>query len=143
LRLLAYRDRSERELLDRLARKGFSAEAAHRVTELLKSLGFIDDRRFAAHLRRLAIESKHLGRRGTEQFLLKRGIAPEMVQEMRGSDDDYLDAALALIEKKMRRTTGPPGGTSEMRRLWGLLARRGFSAETIGRALKSFEAKEE
>lgn len=141
-RLLAYRDRSERELLERLTRKGFTAEAARKVTDLLKAQGFIDDRRLAAHLRNLAMETKHLSRRGTVQFLLKRGIAHETVQEMSGKDDDYVEAALALIEKRMRKTPAALDRESEMHRLWALLSRRGFSAETIGQALKFFETKE-
>lgn len=142
-RLLAYRDRSEQELLDRLVRKGFDAAAAQRVADHLKSRGFIDDRRLAAHLRKLAMEQKHLGRRGAAAFLLKRGIPPGMVQETVGSDEDYLESAVALIGKMRRRTGEAPGGQSEMRRLWGLLSRRGFSAETIGRALAFSEMKEE
>ena len=47
LRLLAYRPRSEQELRDRLARKGFEPDIAGRTLDRLRELGYLDDDAFA------------------------------------------------------------------------------------------------
>ncbi len=142
-RLLQYRDRSERELRERLERKGYAADELDGVVESLKAQGFVDDRRLAAFLRRQAVEAKHLGRRGTAQFLLRRGIPPDMVSEVAGSDEDYLDSAVNLLRKKTKKAFRDLHDEAEKRRLWGALSRRGFSSEMIRQAMKYLETKEE
>lgn len=142
-RLLNYRDRSERELRERLERKGYAADEVDGVVEALRAQGFVDDRRLAAVLRRQAVEAKHLGRKGTAQFLLRRGIPPDLVSEVSGSDDDYLDSAVNLLRKKTRKAPRDLDEETEKRRLWGALSRRGFSSEMIRQAMKYLETKEE
>ncbi|MBI5213965.1 MAG: regulatory protein RecX [Nitrospirae bacterium] len=141
-RLLGYRDRSEKEMLEKLMQKGFSAEVAGNAVAYLKNRGFIDDRRFAGILKKTAAERKHLGRSGTLAYLINKGISGDIADEILGDEDDYLDTARNLIEKKMRSLKSCDGETIK-RRLWGMLARRGFSYGTINKALKSFDLKEE
>lgn len=141
-RLLGYRDRSEKEICERLAKKGFSRKTIEGVVSHLKERDFIDDRRLAEALKRHAVEKKHLGKRGTKSYLIKRGIPLEIAAGISGDEDDYLDSAKSLVEKRLQHMKGYDTATIK-RRLWGLLARRGFSNETIHRVIKTIDLKEE
>lgn len=141
-RLLAYRDRSEREMHQKLTRKGFSESIAVETVARLKARGFIDDRRLAESLLRDARERKCLGRRGAREFLLKRGIPGEMVDELPGVDDDHAEAARTIAARRLKTMRDNDEETVK-RRLWGVLARRGFAGDTIRQVLKSLDIKEE
>ncbi|MFZ5998157.1 MAG: regulatory protein RecX [Nitrospirota bacterium] len=143
-KLLGYRDRSEKELQEKLARKGFSNGTINKTIDFFKEKGFINDRKLAAALRRDAVERRHLGKRGVRGLLLKRGLTGDVADTLSDDEDEaaYVDAARQLIEKKLRHLKQFDEETIK-RRLWGLLARRGFSVENIRAAMKSFDIKEE
>lgn len=133
-RLLGYRDRSEKEMYEKLIRKGFSEKVALEAVGYLNDKGFIDDRRFAEILRKDAVERKHLGKRGTRSYLMNKGIAVDIAEDILGDDGDYLDAAKSFVEKKLRNMKVYDEETIK-RRLWGMLSRRGFSYDTIKKVL--------
>lgn len=143
-KLLGYRDRSEKELQEKLARKGFSVSVISKTIDFFKVKGFINDRKLAASLKQDAVERRHLGKRGVRGLLLKRGLAGAIDDALSGDEDEaaYVDAARQLIEKRMRHLKQFDEETIK-RRLWGILARRGFSVENIRAAMKSFDIKEE
>lgn len=140
-RLLTYRGRSEKEMRDRMALKGFDEHTIAAVIARLFSQGFLDDRRLAASLKRYAGETRHLGVGGTRQFLRQRGIPDEIIAETL-TDIDEADLARKIIEKKMAVLRQYPQ-EKILRRLYGLLSRRGYSAETIRRALSTLTLTED
>jgi regulatory protein len=140
--LLRYRDRSEREIIERLQRKGFTEETGRRVAGYLKENRFIDDARFAEALKKTAVEQKHLGRKGVVYYLLSRGIPPEIVDGISGDDDEYLEVARSFVVSKLKKMNGLDKFTIK-RRLWAALARKGYSSEIIGRVLRSYFDEEE
>jgi len=140
--LLRYRDRSENEIIQRLKKKGFSEDTGREVGIYLKDRGFIDDTRFAESLKKTAVEQKHLGRSGVLHYMLMRGIPREIIERVAGDDDDYQEAARAFVDKKMGKLRGLEPREIK-RRLWAALARKGFSAAVIARALKSHFDSEE
>jgi regulatory protein len=135
--LLKYRDRSEKEMLLRLARKGFGEESSAAVVEYLKLKGFIDDERFASSLKRTAVEQRSLGRQGVVQYLLTKGINSGLAKETAGEDADYIETAVGLVERKMRQLNGLDDETIK-RRLWSALARKGYSLDVIKKAMKRY-----
>jgi len=141
-RLLGYRDRSEKEMFEKLMQKGFSAEVAGNAVAYFKERDFINDRRFAGILKKDAVERKYLGRRGTRAYMINKGISGDIADEILGDEDNYLDTARNFVEKKLKGLKKCDEETIR-RRLWGMLARRGFSYGTINRTLKSFDLKEE
>ena len=133
--LLRYRDRSEKELFQRLQRKGFAEETSRNVGSYLREKDFINDARLAESLKRTAVEQKHLGKRGLVHYLGLKGIPAGIVEAISGDEEDYLESAAALVERKLKQMQG----LDEMvikRRLWGALARKGYSPATISRVLK-------
>jgi regulatory protein len=141
-RLLGYRDRSEKEICEKLTRKGFSEDVCKNTIAYLMDRGFIDDRRLAEALKKNAVERKRLGKRGTRHYLTNKGIADGIIDNVLGSDDDYLNAAKSLVERKLRNVKDYDEKTIK-KRLWGMLSRRGFSYEIIKKVLQSFNLKEE
>jgi regulatory protein len=143
LKLLAYRGRSESELKERLARKGFSGETISSALDFLRRAGYLDDRLLAENLKRRALEEKRLGFQGAKEFMLKRGLPLHVVDSTLDYDEDReLRNAEKLVDKKLGfiRNYERKG---EKRRLWYFLARRGFSSGTIRKALKALDHKEE
>jgi len=137
--LLAYRDRSEKELYERLLHKGFSEKVVIDTVSCLIGKGLIDDLRFAEALKRDAIERKFLGQRGIRNYLVGKGISGEMADAFSGDDDVELYTAIKFVDKKMRRIQITDEDRLK-RKLMGMLARRGFSFDTIDKALKSIKA---
>ena len=140
--LLRYRDRSEREIIQRLQRKGFTEEDGRRVSSYLKEQGFVNDAKFAEALKRTAVEHKQLGRRGVVHYLLAKGIPPEIVEGISGDDEEYLEAAHTFVEKKVKQIPGLDPFAAK-RRLWAALSRKGYSSEIIGRVLRAYFDEEE
>lgn len=146
-KLLGYRDRSEREMREKLLKKGFSSGVVEQTVALLREKGFVDDEKLAEALRRDAVERRCLGAQGVRAYLIKRGIprdrAEALAADAGGADDDvYVEAARRLVEKRKGRMGRLDEGTVK-RRLWGLLARRGFSADSIREAMKSLDIEED
>lgn len=142
-KLLRYRGRSERELQERLLRKGFPDAIVSSAMASLKKAGFIDDSALAENLRREASANRLLGYQGIRNFLLKRGVPKSIVEASLDYDEDReLLNARKLLDKKSR-FMGQHFSLREKRRLWGLLARKGYSPDTVRRALMNYNFNEE
>lgn len=141
-KLLGYRDRSRKEMFDKLALKGFSKNTAEETVAFLKERGFIDDNRLAAILKKDAVERRHLGKKGLRSFLLKRGIAREVIDAISVDEDEYIYSAKRLAEKKLKHLKNYNEETVK-RKLWGMLERRGYSSDNIKTVMKFFNLKED
>jgi regulatory protein len=77
LRLLAYRDRSAREILARLADDGYPGDVAAAAVDDLTDSGIMDDTRLAASAARNLTEIRRLGRVRALRELESRGLDRE------------------------------------------------------------------
>jgi regulatory protein len=132
--LLRYRDRGEKEIVQRLQKKGFTEETGCKVRDYLKEHGFIDDAKFAEGLKRSALEQRRFGRAGVVAYLVSKGIPAEMAVEVAGEDVDYEGAAAEIVARKLKQCDGMDEPTVK-RRIWATLARKGFSSDVIKKAL--------
>ena len=136
LRLLAVRPRTRAELAKALARKEISEEAIAEVLDRYDEVGIIDDAAFA----RAWVSSRHhgrgLARRVLANELRQRGVDAEVAGEALETLDEDEEAAMAraLVERKLRSTTGAPEAV--FRRLVGMLARKGYPAGVAIRVVK-------
>ncbi len=139
LGMLAARDRAATDLRRRLVQKGIDASAAGRAVDRLVEQGLVDDRRFA----RAVVRAKALGagasRRRVSQELARRGVersvADEAVAEVwREEEVDQGETVERLARKRLPSLAklDPP---ARRRRLYGFLARRGYDADEIRRAM--------
>jgi regulatory protein len=122
--------RSRKELADKLAKKDVPGEIAARLLDRFEEVGLIDDEAFA----RAWIESrqpgKGLARRALAQELRRKGIDDEIAREALDEidPDDEEAAARALVRKKLRSVQGLEQQKA-MRRLVGMLARKGYGSD--------------
>jgi regulatory protein len=136
LRLLTTRPRSEREVRDRLRRKGFPAEIIDAAIERLEGWHYLDDEAFA----RFWIENRETnrprGRRLLEQELRLKGVDRVTIrQTIDESEIDEFNTALEVGRKKLRsyERLDPALGR---RRMMAFLSRRGYSFAVIKPAIE-------
>ena len=139
LKLLGYRSRSEKEMTERLKKKGFDGTVINSVVKFLKDTGLIKDEALAAELLNSSLRNKYLGKRGIKSFLYSRGIRKDLIAETLSSlsEDAEKETALRLAGRKMKILRRYPQDIVK-RRLGGMLQRRGFSADIINEVIKSF-----
>lgn len=128
LRFLSFRDRTEKEVREKLKNKGIDEETAEEAILWLKEEGLLDDRNFA---RRWVEERK--GRFGADRLLrellqkgVKREIAEEAIRDL--THEEEFETALKLAEKRLRLL---PPGPKRRAKISSFLQRRGFSWEII------------
>jgi len=137
LRLLTLAPRTRAQLADALRRRHIPDEAAEAVLDRFTEIGLIDDPAFA----RAWVESRHhgrgLSRRALSSELHRRGVADEDVHEATELVDDDQEAAMArqVIAGKVRATQGQPSAT-RIRKLMGVLARKGYGAALAYRVVR-------
>jgi regulatory protein len=137
LKLLSYKGRSEKELEERIGKKGFEKAVASSTIDYLKNIGLIDDVAYAEILKREALGAKLLSVRGAQRYLFSRGIPKDIIARVFDSGENMdIENAGILIEKKLRTLHNCSSETIK-RRLYNLLARKGYSFETIMSALKN------
>ncbi|MFI9510246.1 recombination regulator RecX [Nocardia sp. NPDC052566] len=145
LRLLAVRARSRAELAQRLGAKGFTAEVGDRALDRLAEVGLIDDAAFAEQW----VHSRHTfsgkGKQALAQELRRKGVDPAdsaPALESITSDDEATRAA-ELVRRKLRTIPRGLDRDKTIRRLVGMLARRGYSQSTAFTVVKAELAQAE
>ena len=139
-KLLGYRERSIKELENRLKIKGFSAPCAKEVLVHLQDLGYLDDASFARSLRKKAEDVKLLGSFGARRYLMEMGISRKVADDVLSGYDE-LAPARKLLQRKMLSMEEYPEPV-QIKRLLGYLKRRGYAAETIRNILNYRKCKE-
>lgn len=136
LKLISFRDRTEKELRDRLEEKEYNEDEIEETIDFLKNYGYIDDSRYA---RRFAADSVKLkghgpGRIKTE--LLRKGIDRETVEiVLEEMETDPREQLEAIME---RRFSGADlGSHKERNRIFAYFARRGYSPRDIWGVINS------
>lgn len=143
LRLLGYRGRSEKELRERLQRKGFQRDIIECTLLYLKETGLVDDKALAITLKRQAFEVRLLGHKGVRSFMLKRGLSRPLVESSLDYDEEAeLENAVKVLEKKLASMANYPA-EEKMTKLWNFLARRGYSSGVIRKAMRDINFDEE
>ncbi len=148
LRQLTAAPRTRAQLDEALARRGVPEQVSAELLDRLEQVGLVDDAQYA----RMWVESRHSGRglsrRALRHELTERGVDPELVRDaVEAVDNDAeLAAATALVRRRLAsvgRAEDEEGDQDPQvrqrrdRRLLGLLARRGYSAEVAHRALRT------
>jgi regulatory protein len=137
------RPRTRAELAVALRRGGIPDPVATEVLARYADVGMIDDAAFA----RAWVVSRHhgkgLARRALGSELRRRGVAPEAVTDALDQLDTGTEAATAraLVDRKLRTAGGDPRVL--VRRLVGMLARKGYPAGLAFRVVKEALAADE
>ena len=141
LRLLSYRDHSEKELINKLCMKGHKRNYAENACESLKKYGYINDERYAQSLAESLIERKGMSIRGVKTELYHKGISREIADNIVESlDNDPVLRIIDLINTKYSRCLSDEKG---MRRMFSSLQRLGYRWSDIKSALRQIEIETE
>jgi regulatory protein len=130
LRLLTARARSRAELIDKMAKRGYPDEVAETVLSRLVAVGLVDDEDFAAQWVRSRHTYSGKGKRALATELRTKGVDAEVIAAALDGIDAVAERGRAeqLVERKLRREVLADGDDAKvMRRLVGMLARRGYS----------------
>lgn len=100
LRLLDYRDRSVKELRERLLEKEYPGEAIERVIYSLQSCGLLDDRRYAEWFIRSKL-SAGKGRVYIANKLREKGISAEVLEDAMTEIFQEQDEKLLCLKKAL------------------------------------------
>jgi regulatory protein len=134
LRYLDYRPRSQAELRERLARRGFDGESIEATIARLDRQGLVDDLAFAQfwkdNRQSFSPRSQWLVRRELRQ----KGVAEEVIERVVNDIDDEESAYQAALAKAHRLATADYEDFRQ--RLGGYLKRRGFGYGVIKNTLK-------
>lgn len=130
--LLKYMDRTEWQLRDKLAAKGFSEEAVEGAVDYVKSFHYLDDYRYAVHFVELHYEQR--SRQRMRQDLYQRHVPEEYIdlalESICENDDVALQEALRKITKGKTEYS-----YEEKQKIAGKLYRKGFRLGDIKRVL--------
>ncbi len=128
LKLLSFKDYSERELSILLSRR-FAGEDVAEVLERLRALGYIDDNLLAGRLVHRYLE-KARGFHYIIDVLKRRAFSPESIEEAVKNFDYEKEYAAA------RRYINKNSGKKSLQSLKFGLRSRGFSGSSAARALR-------
>ena len=135
-KLLEYRERSEQEIKERMARNNYGERSNKSTITFLKNHNLVNDRRFA----RMWTESclrRNYGRWKVQTDLDKKGIDEGIVKEVLTesySKVDEFQIALALIQKKWPFLKEDKNAL--LRHISDFLKRRGFPFEVIAEVMR-------
>jgi regulatory protein len=143
LRLLSKSPRTRAQLADALRRKQIPDAVAERVLARFTDVGLIDDQAFA----QAWVQSRHVGRglagRALASELRQRGVASETVADALSSlpPEQEERTARELVDRKLASTRNLDPA-KRLRRLVGMLARKGYPSSLAYRTVKEALADE-
>ncbi|MFO7637740.1 MAG: RecX family transcriptional regulator [bacterium] len=133
--LLSYRARTEKEMQERLARKGFAPDIVAAAMDRLRELRLLDDEQYARDFTRDRVTIGRKGKWNVRGELMKRGVARKAIEAALAEAPDELAVARDLAARYRQRHARLEPEVLR-RRLYAMLARRGFSPDVIRPALE-------
>ena len=139
LRLFKIRDRSEREIRNRLLQKKFSKETVTETIQYLKGSGLIDDRQFTRSWIQARL-NKPYGLKRINFELRQKGISDDLAkEELSHAKDTYREeeVVLSLIKSRASRYKALDP-LKRKQHLFSYLAQRGFHSDAINKGIAKF-----
>jgi regulatory protein len=137
--LICYRERSKREITERLSRD-YSSDIVEKVLEFLEKYGYINDAAFAEAYAKDSLKNKKWGRRKIEFELKMKGVNADTIQSaldnvLDKSEVNQSEVAAKLLERRLKGQTELT--YKERAKHTAYLAGRGFSFDDISEAFSS------
>ncbi|MHB1661074.1 MAG: regulatory protein RecX [bacterium] len=140
LRLISARPYSEKQIAEKLIKKGFSTEGIGKAIKKLKEYGYLNDEAFAERL----IENgkrKLIGRIKLSYELYRKGInkslIDELIEKFYAEDEERGVAVKAMDKKKVSLIKYRENELIFKKKLYDFLQSRGFSSMIIEDILNS------
>ena len=137
LRRLSHAPRTRKELAKDLKDKDISDEVANVALDRFEEVGLINDQALASNYVSSQHERKGIGKNALRQQLRAKGVSDDVALEAISqiSDDQEFQAAVALACKKIRSLQKDDAKT-QLRKIVGVLARKGYSSNLAFRVAK-------
>ena len=128
-KLLSFCDRSEKEIREKILKKGYSETECEEAIAFCREYGYLDDSRFAEHFVHDAVELKKLGKARIKMELRQKGIDEETVSEVLETVEDERE----MLKSEMQRRFGNLDFSDKKvkNKVFGYFARRGFKPRDI------------
>lgn len=135
LSFLDYRQRSKKEIQDRLIRDNIDREIIEKVMYFLEDNNLIDDYQFAKSFTKDKIKLNNYGPQKIRYELYSKGIEKNIIDQVLQLDNNEYERALEAGRKKINsyRKDKPQ---DQYRKLSGFLQRRGFSYSCVKDVVK-------
>jgi regulatory protein len=140
---LSYRQRSSKEIIDHLIKKGFTPGCAGDVTQQLQSARLVNDLEFAQSFVRDRLKRKPTGQALLRLQLIAKGITSSMADSVLGdliSPQVQQASALQAAKRKILVLQSSKRNLDEekqKKRLLDYLLRRGFSYELARKTIRT------
>ena len=146
LRQLALGARSRHQLDVKLTERAVPATVAAAVLDRFEEVQLIDDAEFARMWVRTRTAARSLSRSSLRRELADKGIETELAEDalLQISDEDEHERARDVVRRKLRSSTDLSDRAvrdKEVRRLVGVLARKGYSPGTAFSIVKDVIAE--
>ncbi|MBP3696046.1 MAG: regulatory protein RecX [Clostridia bacterium] len=141
LRLLSYRDHSEKELVLKLVQKGHKKIYAEKAVEKLKEYRYVDDERVAEIYAKDLFERKGMSVNGIVSELCRKGISREIaIITAEKLDNEPILRIIDLLNTKYSRYLNDEKG---IRKTVAALQRLGYRWSDINSALRQHQIETE
>ncbi|MFA0961595.1 regulatory protein RecX [Roseivirga sp. BDSF3-8] len=133
----AYRERSPREVFDKIKKEGVSQEVAEEVVEKLRDEGFLNEERFASAFVHDKFRLQKWGRIKIRQHLRAHKVEPTVLETSLYNatpDEAYEELLNELLIKKAATLKGQPA-LQKKQKVTRFLLQRGFENELIREAM--------
>ncbi len=129
--------RSRSELRAKLAKKSVPDDLAERLLDRFEEVGLVDDEAFARAWVQSRQPGKSLARRALAHELRRKGVDDEVARVALDEvdPDDEVETARTLVRRKLRTAAGLDRDRA-VRRLTGMLARKGYPASVCFRVVR-------
>lgn len=128
LRQLTASAKSRDQLRRKLAEKEIPEDIAEQVLDRFEEVNLVDDTAFAEAWVRGRARSRGLARSAIRRELRQKGIDGEQAEEAleQLTDEDEAQTARTMVDKKLRSPSMGADREKEVRRLVGMLCRKGY-----------------
>ena len=129
VKLLGFCDRSEKEIREKIIKKGYSEAECEEAIAFCREYGYIDDSRFAGHFVHDAVNLKKLGKARIKMELRQKGVNEEAIEEALCT----IEGERELLKSEMERRFGSLDFSDKKvkNKVFGYFARRGFKTTDI------------
>lgn len=137
LDLLATREHSRREIIDKLTQRGYDRELAAETADRLSEYGYLSDERFASLFARELKERKKLGKVRIRQELLRKGIDRDIIENVLSeTEENPVKEICEILERKYPHFSEDEKNRN---RAINALLRYGYRIHDIKNAMNSFD----
>ena len=138
VRYLTFKDRSENEILRKLIDAGFDKTVAQNAVNELRTIGYLDDTRYAMKYLSERIRTKALSKKSLGFELKNKGIDKDIIEKALSEfeKDDY---EVAFRERKRNFGHYDLNDKKTEQRAYRFLLHRGFSYEIVNKVIKEMK----